>query len=1000
MTMTQLAQRVGVALLFVLVSSTAAMAQSAFAGTVRDSSGAVMPGVTVEAASPVLIEQVRSVVTDENGVYRIVDLRPGTYTLTYSLTGFNTVKREGVELGSNFTATINVELSVGALQESITVSGASPVVDVSSNIKQQVISRDMLDAVPTAKTIQSIGQLVVGVTLNSPDVGGSRAMQQTYFAIRGTGGAQTVVMVDGLMTNGLMGDGAVQAYHNEAMTQEAVYQTAGGSAETLTGGINMNLVPKDGGNTFRGGAKIAKSPSSWQGDNLSDDLIAMGVTGVDRIANFYEFNIEQGGPIVRNKLWFFGAYRKAKYDKPIANTFVTDGRLPYPQAYEQCRVNGNCEQGVSDEKMDNPVVRLTWQMSETNKIAGYMDRALRLRGHAMGALTDPNTASVIWNTPAFATGSLKWTSTQSSKLLLEGGFSFNRERYDNLYQPGVYAERGTPEWYRNVRKNDTSTQFLWNASGAQLGNYPDRYNLQFAASYVTGTHAIKVGVMDQWGNYRRYNNANADLYQTYTNSSPLQVTVLNTPLEVQENLDANFGVYAQDSWNVSRWTINYGVRWDYLKQRVVGQPAMTGRFVNSPAYDDIVLPVWKNFSPRLSVVYDLSGDGKTAVRAGYNKFVTAQTTGFAQLYNPTALDTSRTLPWEDTNGDDIAQGERGCTFRTAGCEINFATLPANFGVRSLANFDPELKRPYQMAFNAGITHELRQGLSVSFEYTRSDFKDITMRYNSLRTADSYDRVDVVSPLDGSVIPYYNVKAEFQNAVANIDTTSPDMKRWFNGFEWGFNARMRAGLRAFGGFNLERSLNDTCAAAVSDPNRLLYCDQRESGIPWQKQFKATVVYPLPWYEITVSGALQSLNGYLSGTAAQAYGGFTAGTGFDRPNGLGTFYQVASTTRYAANCTGPCTPNAVVVPNFRGGAASLSLVAPETEYTPRINQVDLSASRRFRFGMIEVLPKMDVFNAFNSDDYTAVSTVQFGAAAYNRPSVVLQGRIIRIGADVRW
>ena len=128
----------------------------------------------------------------------------------------------------------------------------------------------MLDAVPTAKTIQGLGQLVLGVTLNSPDVGGSRAMQQTYFAIRGTGGAQSVVLVDGLMTNGLMGDGAVQAYHNEAMSQEMVYQTAGGSAETLTGGITMNLVPKDGGNQFRGGAKWAKSPESWQGNNLTD----------------------------------------------------------------------------------------------------------------------------------------------------------------------------------------------------------------------------------------------------------------------------------------------------------------------------------------------------------------------------------------------------------------------------------------------------------------------------------------------------------------------------------------------------------------------------------------------------------------------------------------------------------------------------------------------------------------------------------------------------------
>lgn len=980
-----------------------ASAQSVFTGTVKDTSGAVMPGVTVEAASPVLIEKVKSAITDVNGQYRIVDLRPGTYTLTFTLPGFNTQTREGIELQSNFTATIDVQLTVGTLQESVTVSGASPVVDVQSNVKQQVLSREVLDAVPTAKTIQGLGQLVLGVTLNSPDVGGSRAMQQTYFAIRGTGGAQSVVLVDGMMTNGLMGDGAVQAYHNEAMSQEMVYQTAGGAAETQTGGITMNLVPKDGGNQFRGGAKWAKSPESWQGDNLTDRLIGMGVTGVDKIKHFEEYNIEQGGPIIRNKLWFFGAFRQAYYDKPIANTFQTDGSLPYPQAYARCQQSGGCEQGVSDEKMANPVVRLTWQASERNKFAVYMDRALRLRGHAMGSLTDPNTASVIWNTPQFTTGSVKWTSTLSAKLLLETGVSFNREYYDNLYQPGIYAERGSPEWYRNVRKDDTSTGFLWNASGAQLGNYPDRFVYQGSLSYVSGAHNIKFGANHQSGKYRRYNNANADLYQTYQNGNPLRVTVLNTPLEVQEDLDHNIGIYAQDSWNLGKLTVNYGARFDRNKQRIVGQPAMQGRFANVAAYDDIELPVWNDFSPRVSAVYNVTGDGKTAVRVGYNKFVTAQTTGFAQLYNPTAL-TTQQLAWTDVDGDDIADGERGCVgYPTVGCEINFAGLPSNFGVRSLAQFDPDLKRPYQLAFNAGVTHELLTGLTVGFEYFRSDFRNITVRQNSLRTAASYDQTSVVSPIDGSVIPIWLPKPGVASQVANIDSTSKDMKRAYNGFDMNFNARLRGGIRAFGGLSVERTINDVCVSAQSDPNRSLYCDQSKSGIPWQKQIKATLVYPLPWYGISVSGAYQGLNGYLSGTAAQAYGGFTAGTGFDNPRGLGTFWLVTPALRYAANCTGPCRPGELVAPGMAAsGVASLSvpLVAPETEFTPRINQFDISVSKSIEFGVVRISPKLDIFNALNSDDYTSVVTAQYGAQTYMRPSVVLQGRIIRIGADVRW
>jgi len=978
--------------------SSPAYAQSAISGVVRDESGAVMPGVSVEAASDALIEKVRSTVTDENGAYRIIDLRPGNYKITFALQGFNVVIRE-LELPSNFVATINADLKVGTLQESVTVSGQSPLVDVQSNVKQQVLSRDVLDAVPTARTIQGLGQLIPGVTFNQPDVGGSRAMQQTYFFVRGTGSAQTVVMVDGLMTNGLMGDGAVNAYHNEAMTQEAVYMTSGGNSETMTGGVNLNLVPKDGGNRYAVGIKANKSPAAWQGDNLSDELLSKGVRAVDQVDNFYEFNVELGGPIIRDKLWFFGAYRKARYDKPIADTFQLPAGVPAPEAFNQCRNNlGSCEQGVSPEKMDNPVLRLTWQISQRNKFAVYYDRALRLRSAAMGANTDPRTASVVWNTPIFATGSAKWTSTLSSQVLLETGFSFNRERYDNLYQPGIFAERNTPEWYLNVRKNDVSTGLLWNASSAQLGNYPDRYTGMAAVSYVTGSHNVKVGALYGWGLFRRYNNANADLYQTYNNGVPQQVTVLNTPLQVQENMDGQFAVYAQDSWRLANFTVNYGVRYDRLAQSIEGQEAQIGRFANSPAYDDIEVPTWSDISPRVSVVWDIFGNGKTAIRTGVNRFLTAQTVGLSQLYSPTALTTAN-LTWQDLNGDDIAQGERGCTYPTPGCEINLAQLPANFGIRSLATPDPDIQRPGQWSFNLGATQELWNRLTVTAEWYHNRFTDITERNNVARNFDSYTRVDVVSPIDGSIIPAYNVKPEFLSAVQNVDVHDPDISRVYNGFELGFNARPGRGARIFGGFNLERTISDTCSAGT-DPNFTVFCDQAENGLPWLKQFKLAGTYPLPWWGVTVSASLQSLNGYVIGTEAIPYGVFTFGTGFDQPRGQGTFWQVTRTTRYAANCIAPCRPGELVIPNLTTATLNVPLKAPQTEYMPRINQLDLSMSKTFTMGGLRVSPKVDVFNALNSDRYSAVATAQYGAATYLRPSTILQGRLFRVGVEAFW
>lgn len=986
-----------------------AHAQSAISGVVKDTSGAVLPGVTVEASSDVLIEKTRSVITDGEGAYRIVDLRPGKYNVTFTLPGFSTFKREGLDLPANFTATINGEMKVGALEESVTVSGASPVVDTSSNTKSQVLNREVLDAVPSAKTIQSLGQLVVGVSLSSPDVAGSRAMQQTYFAVHGVGASGTMVTVDGLITNGTMGDGSVQAYHNEAMIQEAVYQTAGGTAETITGGLNMNLVPKDGGNKFSGGFKGAKSPKQWQGNNLTSRLTNLGVTGVDKIDNFFEWNVEEGGPLAADKLWFYGAFRKARYDKPIANTFVTPAGIPYPTAYAACAAKpGSCEQGISDEKMDNPIVRLTWQVSPKNKFAVYNDRAMRLRGHAMGALTDPTTASVVWHTPTFATGSMKWTSTLTPRLLLEGGFSFNQERYDNLYQPGIAAERNTAAWFANVRKSDNSTGFLWNAPSAQLGNYPDRYNVAASTSYVTGSHSVKVGFQDSFGPYRRYNSANADLYQIYNNGAPLQVAVLNTPLQVGEYLDSNLGVYAQDSWKLSKLTVNVGVRFDHVKQHIMGQGAQVGRFAASAAYSDIQMPVWNSVSPRTSVVYDIFGNGKTAIRAGFNKYMTAATTGFAQLYNPTAL-TSQTLSWTDLNGDDIAQGDRGCVYQTAGCEINFSTLPANFGVRSLARFDPDLKRPYQLGFNAGLSHEVLPGLALTAEWFHSTFKNLIDRNNVALSSTDYTAVQVYNPVTHDYVTAYNLAAAKASAVDYLDRNDSDLKRKYDGIEINFNAKLPKGVRLFGGTSTERTVSNSCSAAAYNPNLLAFCDQSKLDIPFTTSFKLAGTYPLPFYGITFSASLQALAGALLGADALPYGVFTAGTGWDAtgnaagPNGRGTYLLVTPTTNWSAatcNDAAKCTVGSRIIPNMTQSGLTVPLVAAQTEYGPRLTQVDFSFGKNVQFGSVKINPKLDLFNAFNSNDWTGVTSMQYGAATYGRPSVILQGRVIRIGADVKW
>src|SRR3954465_873285 len=977
MTRSRIAMLFVVALAWLALPATA-RAQSSFAGVVKDATGAVLPGVTVEASSPALIEKVRSVTTDANGLYRIENLRPGTYPITFNLPGFSAVKRDGVELPSNFTSTINADLKVGAMEETVTVSGQSPVVDVQSNSKAQVLSREVLDAVPTAHTIQGVGQLVVGVTLTAPDVGGSQAMQQTYFTVHGLGAAQTSLMMDGMIINGLQGDGAIQTYTNDAGNQEMVYQTGGGTVDSPTGGVKINMIPKEGGNRFSGSLFQGYETSKMQGNNLSADLAANGVKTVDKIGTYNDTNFTMGGPIKKDKIWFFGSGRFFIVNKPIANTYVSDGTKAGIVACANAlagRGGALCDQGVDPQHQYSGLARITWQMSPRNKLAGYYDRIHKIRSAAMGAGDDQTTSSVVWNSPLYTTNMIKYTSTVSSKLLVEGGFSSNIERYNNLYPAGIAKERGTPEWFATARHSVDGGASTNTASTAEYGSYPDRYNAQASASYVTGSHAFKAGFQDSWGPYNQNLRANADLYQNYvTNAAtglpvPSTVTLLATPSHWQDKPNANLGIDGPDVMTFKRATITLGGRWEYINEQITGQDAQVGRFVNIPAFGDQQMPTWKNFSPRTSFVYDLMGNGKTAVRFGYNRFGVAATTTLASLYDPAnGVNITTSAPGPDKNGDDIAQGSNRCNFADPTCEINFASVPSNFGVISLASPDPNLTRPYVDQFNLGATREIKRGVSVSGEWFHNDARNSWERNNTLRpgtysngtvTNPSYKPVTVFSPIDGRAITMYDVvNAATAAAVQNVDTNDSNVKQSYNAFEFNFNARLPHGARLFGGSATDRTIANTCAAAASNPNFLVtiggvnYCDQTNSSIPWRTQFKLAGTFPLPWYGITAAASFQALPGYILGTSALTAGGAGA-PNFTSYSGAATSWTVTSTTNYTV-CPGNsasqgCVVGARVVPaGINSGTFTVPLDAPGTLLTPRVNQLDLSFSKRITVG----------------------------------------------------
>lgn len=985
----------GLAFAFLCLLPAAAQAQSVFTGVVKDTSGAVLPGVTVEATSPALIEKSRTAVTDDSGAYRLVDLRPGLYTVTFSLTGFATIRREAIELQSDFTMTLNADLRIGSLEETLTVSGAAPVVDVQSTTKSQVLSREVLDAVPTGRTIQGMGQLITGVSLNIPDVGGSRAMQQTYMSAHGLGASQTTVLVDGLLVNGLDGDGAVQNYFNSSMSQEMVYTTSGAAADVSGGGVRLNMIPKDGGNTFNGSLFAGYQDKRFQTDNLTDELKARGLRSADGIDRLSNVEGSFGGPIRRDKIWFFGSARTFHLDTLPADVFNADG-----------------SPGVDPQSINSVQARITWQISEKNKLSIYNDRLAKDRGAAMTAGFDPATASIVWNSPIYTTGSAKLTSTLTSRILVEGGFSTNYERYNNNYQPGIYKERGTPEWYTTVNKQDQSLGTTYNAGVVQSGQYPDRYALAASMSYVTGSHNIKVGIQDTWGQYRRTRVANGDLRAFFQNGVPAFVHVLNTPLEWKDKLKADLGVFAQDAWTVNRLTINYGVRFEHFAHEIPSETAPAGRFSAARSFGPIALPTWNSAAPRFGAVYDLFGNQRTAVKFSLGKYMQAGSTGFSETYNPLALTTNQ-LAWTDLNGDTVPQGELGCVYLQPGCEINLAQLTAGFGVANISTFDPDIKRMYNVETSINVQHELLPRVSISGGWFRRDFKNLRRRDNPGQTFADYTPFTLWSPIDGSPITYYNVSNAARTRNSTIEVTAgSDRKFVYNGFEYSFNARLPKGITLFGGGNSERTISQSCDENWN-PNLLLYCDQRDSGIPFRTQFKIAGTVPMK-YGIQAGFSLQSLPGYRYGIASlSAANGVSGPEGqpsaaqIANPNGQGTVWLITSQTRYQS-CPGNsaaqgCVVGALVNPGITVASLSVPLVAPMTEYGDRINQLDLNFSKTIRVGRASFQPKIDFFNVLNVSPVYAVRAVgglNYGTTAYMQPQSILVGRVYQLGAVVRF
>ncbi|HWI17633.1 MAG TPA: carboxypeptidase regulatory-like domain-containing protein [Vicinamibacterales bacterium] len=1029
-------------LAFVLTPMIASAQTSAISGTVRDASGGVLPGVTVEVSSPALIEKTRSAVSSGNGTYSIIALRPGVYSVKFELPGFTTVVREGVELTSDFTATINADLKVGALEETLTVTGESPIVDTQSITQRVVMTAEVREALPTGRNIQAVGIMIPGTTLAvggggalSRDVGGSGNLQQSPLQYRGSG--DTVQTIEGIRLNNLCAQGAYSGvYWNDASFEEFSYVTGADSAEVGQGGMRVNMVPRDGGNSFRGTMVFNYADESFGSDNCGSPGIGQAcsrsnlsgsktfnpnnaITNVDVIKNIWDVNPSIGGPIVRNKLWFNYSFRHLGSTKTKTDAYVdkNPSQFIYDPDFTQ--------PGVDDGRIVSNAGRLAWQATSRDKFSVYHDNQRKYRDHWGISAVIPPDAAGVQVTPTSFVNVTKWTRTHTNNLLFEAGFGLYNQNYTELYQPSV---TGTDKkvWDVEAIRNSRVYNVVDASNGRQANAWPnpaDHYSVlrtfSGAANYVIGRHSFRGGLTYTTGDWNESRMWTGDMQPiTYTAGRPTSVT-LRLPNDRANGVKRDMGLYLQDRWSLGRVTANLGLRYDQFIGESRESSILPSRYGAGATFGDCPdgkwdpgdlctgeVQNWKDISPRVGLAIDVFGNGKTAIKTSWARYVAGQAIAFANAVNPIgALTAADTRIWNDLDGNGLPLDAAGnIQFNEL---TNSASTPT-FGRLTVptTQYSPDLlrgwgKRGYNNEFTFAAQHQIADRMSVNGGYYRRIFGNATFTDDLRYDENSYDTFCITTPRDpdlpdGGGYQVCGVKdlkpAVFaQNLPANsLIRYSEDFggeTNMYQGFDLNLDARFRNGAflkagiaataRTFDNCNLLKAGLDAVVTATSQgteiyPDGTKSC-RREYG--YRPDFKASGSYTLPW-DIQLAGTYQFSRGIQNGGAGPS---------------LNASWAVTSAV---ANTIGARTWTGVA-------SRTINILQEGSDYGKyNLSQLDMKLAKRFTINKVRLRVDFDLYNVFNSSWPYTVTTAYSTAATsqWQRPTNVLQHRFFKLGGHI--
>lgn len=931
------------------VSAQSATNSAGIEGRIIDESGGALPGVGVSISSPALQARQLEAVSDENGRYRFTTLPGGQYIATFTLTGFRTIVRQGLRLDAGFVATVDIRMPLGTVEETLTVVGESPLVDVRSTTEATNIKKELMETIPTSRAYADVGKLAPGVRLAGlPDVGGSATGGQrgNLVSYGSNAGGQTL-MLDGVNTDGTGG------YFDFGAIEEMIVRPGGNDAEIPTSGMAFQIITRSGGNQFHGDGLATWQGQKLQSNNVDDELRSKGVTGGNPMDHYYDLNGSLGGRIIRDRLWFFGSGRRKEYSQlPLGYAGAPGPDGVYFTADD--------EQGTEADRESNGVAKFSGQPGSRHRLSWMNQYGVKATEDRGAGVFRPHEAATDYSLPVH-TYKGDWTYTPSNRSVLLA--SVGRSWYKSLGLP--YSDLPstfdtvTQRWGgATVNSVGTGDDAAPAGSWSQRWQYDANYTYYLPASRL-GTHELKVGgsFTREW--YQRTQEQRSegrggvghDYRAFYSNGTPVEVLLYNSPFKSENNVSYQ-GAFIRDTWRIGdRLTLNVGVRFERYDVFLPAQSKPAGPFATAADYTQIDLYDWRALSPRAGLSYALTADNRTVIKATYGRFnhaIRPSNTTILRNLNGNEYEATR-YRWNDLNANKLFEypSEVGDFIQTEG------------GSTTRGIYNPEIEQPRTDEATLRFERQLGASLSARVGYVYKKEFNLYQLVNVARPYSAYNvpitttdpgRDGVVGTADDAgPVTYFDYDPAFRGPQfeRNLTVNQPGYTNRYNNIELGVDKRLSDGWQLLMSYLATRN-NAWIGGVPTTPNAEFF----PKNETWDSTFRAAGSYVTPW------GLLGSaLFEYQSGTAQ---------------------------ARDVLYRTGLRQLSSLTLRSEPVGARRL----------PAVKLLSLRAAKQLHFGNGQRMTvQFDLFNALNANDATTITTRS--GPNYDRITAILPPRVARLG-----